>query len=91
MCVSAYYIPDVLVGKGLAIAIPDDPKKFSPGTIGGVFITEDCEVLGIAAMQPIIAVQTLSKIPVLGQFATGCGLFILPVVRQVLLSPFLWF
>ena len=61
-----------------SFVIIDQPQLTCPAFQGGVFITEDCKVIGVAVPKPILLVSTLYGTPVAKEIATHCVTFLIP-------------
>ena len=42
-------------------------------------MSDNCEVLGMVVVQPLIVVQTTGRLPLTNQVANTCGFFVLPI------------
>ena len=61
-----------------SFVIINQPRLTCPAYQGGVFITEDCKVIGVAVPKPILLVSTLyGMTPVAKEIATHCVTFLI--------------
>lgn len=71
-------IPDP-TGALTSIVIVDKPRELCLGYQGGVFVNEDCKVLGIAIAKPAILPNTIFSVPLAKEINTECAVFVVPI------------
>lgn len=76
--IPTYYVQDE-TGVAASIGVPEDPNQIGARSMGGVFLTEDCKILRMIAVKPVVATATINLLPLAKEIATSCVVLIIPI------------